>query len=929
MINVSNAFKQELFNDRRNYLEYIDITLKDGTVLKLTNKDLWGGGLTIEDAVSKGNSFDVGSAIINKCKVVISNIYDEFSEYDFGDANVVVYVGLNLPDGTTERIRKGTYTVDEAAYNGSIITLQCFDHMQKFDRPYTDSKLTYPATLNQIIRDACSVCGVVLQTYNFPHDTFIVQTRPDDEAITFREIISWCAQIACCFCRCDTLGRLELKWYNQKILEETALDGGDFGVYDLGDKVDGGDFRTWNHENVISGGEFGDRRGMHLIYSVYSLDIATDDVVITGAKVLEKNKEENQDAITTYQSGTDGYVVSVENNELIKGGAGQNISGWIGEQLIGFRFRKASITHASDPTIEAGDVGYLNDRKGNIYRIIVSSTNFSTGNSQNTVSSAQNPARNSAARFSAETKNYVEFRKDIEKERTDREKAQDELKNRIDNSSGLYTTEIAQTDGGTIFYMHDKPILAESMIVWKMTAEAWGVSTDGGKTYNAGMTVDGDTIVRILTATGINADWIKTGAFQITKNGKTMVLMDTKTGQVILRPDVFELSSGKTIDSIAQEKADTALGDAKTYADTAASNAVDGQTQEDIFDKLFKPNGVKIDGIELRNGKIYISATYIDTGEMSADRINGGTLTLGGKNNQNGILCIKNASNTEIGRWDKDGINAEGDISLKKNIEGEIYTASIGSVKYDDGILSRTSGGLQINGEMVAMENGLRNCNPCILQTKTVDGYYTQLTINPKDVQLMHYYTNPGAVGGDIGGGGFIAFKSERDSNGKSKVYMNAGKVYFRGDNDYGVYIYAQNQNSSSTTAAFTSEGGYYRLCRGTSSSKRYKNIKRSMDFSDIENLYGIQPVIACFKDGILAENDIRNGMYYPMFVAEDVEKYFPEAVDRNEDGSVENWNEKIMIPAMFQMIKSQKETIDNLTDRICRLESLLTKGNE
>lgn len=616
MINVSNAFKQELFNDRRNYLEYIDITLKDGTVLKLTNKDLWGGGLTIEDAVSKGNSFDVGSAIINKCKVVISNIYDEFSEYDFGDANVVVYVGLNLPDGTTERIRKGTYTVDEAAYNGSIITLQCFDHMQKFDRPYTDSKLTYPATLNQIIRDACSVCGVVLQTYNFPHDTFIVQTRPDDEAITFREIISWCAQIACCFCRCDTLGRLELKWYNQKILEETALDGGDFGVYDLGDKVDGGDFRTWNHENVISGGEFGDRRGMHLIYSVYSLDIATDDVVITGAKVLEKNKEENQDAITTYQSGTDGYVVSVENNELIKGGAGQNISGWIGEQLIGFRFRKASITHASDPTIEAGDVGYLNDRKGNIYRIIVSSTNFSTGNSQNTVSSAQNPARNSAARFSAETKNYVEFRKDIEKERTDREKAQDELKNRIDNSSGLYTTEIAQTDGGTIFYMHDKPILAESMIVWKMTAEAWGVSTDGGKTYNAGMTVDGDTIVRILTATGINADWIKTGAFQITKNGKTMVLMDTKTGQVILRPDVFELSSGKTIDSIAQEKADTALEDAKSYADTAASNAVDGQTQEEIFDKLTNDKAEKAIFLD-ENGHLFINADFINSGILA------------------------------------------------------------------------------------------------------------------------------------------------------------------------------------------------------------------------------------------------------------------------------------------------------------------------
>ena len=618
MINVSNAFKQELFNDIRNYLEYVDITLKDGTVLNLTNKDLWGGGLTIEDAVSKDNSFDVGSAIINKCTVVINNIYDDYSQYDFGDAKVVVYVGLNLPDGTTERIRKGTYTVDETAYNGSIITLQCFDNMKNFDKPYSESQLIYPATLNQIIRDACDVCKVTLQTYNFPHDNFVVQTRPDDEAITFREIISWCAQIACCFCRCDTLGRLELKWYNQKILEETALDGGDFGIYDLGDKVDCGDFRTWNHENIISGGEFGDRRGMHLIYSVYSLDIATDDVVITGVRVLEKNREENQEAITTYQSGTDGYVVSIENNELIKGGAGQQISNWLGQQLIGFRFRKGSFAHSSDPTIEAGDVGYLVDRKGNIYRIVISSTRFSTGGNQNTVSSAQNPARNSAARFSAETKNYVEYRKDIEKERTDREKALEELGVRIDNSSGLYATivEAGPTGEGNIFYLHDKPKLSESMIIWKMAADAFAVSTDGGKTYNAGLTADGDLITRVLTTVGVNADWLKTGALRVEKNGKTMVLMDIDTGQVILKPDVFELSSGATIDSIAQEKANNALTDAKSYADTAANTAVDAQTQEDVFNKLTNnktEKAIVLDG----DGHLFINADFINSGILA------------------------------------------------------------------------------------------------------------------------------------------------------------------------------------------------------------------------------------------------------------------------------------------------------------------------
>ena len=54
------------------------------------------------------------------------------------------------------------------------------------------------------------------------------------------------------------------------------------------------------------------------------------------------------------------------------------------------------------------------------------------------------------------------------------------------------------------------------------------------------------------------------------------------------------------------------------------------------------------------DGKIV--ADFIAAGTMYADRIKGGTLTLGGTNNDNGILRILNSNNEEVGRWDKDGI---------------------------------------------------------------------------------------------------------------------------------------------------------------------------------------------------------------------------------------------------------------------------------
>lgn len=658
MIHPSRAFTYQLHNeDNRKYMEYVDITPKGVETINLTNKDLWNGGLSIEDAVSSDGSFDIGAAIINKSTVVINNIYEQFSEYDFTDAQVVAYVGLQLADGTIERLRKGTYAVDEASYNGDIITLSCLDNMRKFDKAYSESNLKYPATLNLIIRDACDQCGVQLNTYDFPHSDFIVKERPNDEAITFREIISWVAQIAGCFCRCDVYGRLELKWYDQNLLEIKSLDGGIFdegNPYQTGDNADGGSFKPWNVGYEFDGGTFEGLNNVHNIYSNYSMDLSTDDVVITGVKILEKTEENNQDAITTYQAGTEGYVISIENNELIAGGAGKQIVGWLGEQLIGFRFRRASISHASDPTIEAGDVGFFTDRKQHTYPIVISSTIFTTGGSQTTTSSAETPARNSAARYSAETKNYVDYRRGIEKERTDREKALEALKDRMDNASGLFTTEEVQPDGSTIFYMHDKPSLEESSIVWKMTAEAFAVSTDGGETYNAGMTVDGDTIVRILTAVGVNADWLKTGAFRVEKNGRTMVNMDIDTGVVDIVANSFSLSSGATIDSIARG---------------IATSAVNSQTQADIFNKLTNDGAVK--GIYLEGTELYINASYIQTGTFSANRIYGGTLRLGGSGNASGNIIVTDVDDAIIGR-----INNEGAYFKKATIRGEITSDS-------------------------------------------------------------------------------------------------------------------------------------------------------------------------------------------------------------------------------------------------------------
>jgi hypothetical protein len=57
--------------------------------------------------------------------------------------------------------------------------------------------------------------------------------------------------------------------------------------------------------------------------------------------------------------------------------------------------------------------------------------------------------------------------------------------------------------------MHNKPTLAESQTIWKMTADAFAVSTDGGLTWNAGFDSSGNAVLNVLSAIGVNAEWIK------------------------------------------------------------------------------------------------------------------------------------------------------------------------------------------------------------------------------------------------------------------------------------------------------------------------------------------------------------------------------------------------------------------------------------
>lgn len=542
MRNLSSAFKDELNNDNRRYLEWVDITLKDGTVLNLREDSIWNNGIKVEDAVSGSSEFQIGSAIVNKATVTLNNIYDDFSDYIFDGATISVSIGLmvetereqgdrnddkmysGLYPTETEKIHLFTGTVVEApTTNSSILSLTCYDNMYKFDRDYSESNLSYPATRGQIIRDACNICGVQLQTVTFDNDDYVIQEKPSVEQLTFRQLISWVAQIDGQFCRCDSLGRLCIGWYDLK-------------SYEIDTMKDGSYIPIKSYDN---------------------LSVNNEDVVITGVRVTEyRGGSTSEEDSVSFLYGKDGYVIDIKDNKLVFTGKGEKIATMIGERVVGMRFRPFSVSMMNNPEVEAGDICLITDRKGNQYKSLITSSTFQVGNKQSISCEAKSAARNSAKQYSLFSQAIVENRNNIKKEKKDRDKALEELANRINLSTGLFTTVEHNDGGGNVFYLHNKMLLKDSDIVWKMTAEAWAVSTDGGRTWNGGMTVDGDTIVRILDAVGIRANWITTGEFKVVDNdGNEVFYVNCDTGIVRIKAQEFSVT-GQTIADISQKEID-------------------------------------------------------------------------------------------------------------------------------------------------------------------------------------------------------------------------------------------------------------------------------------------------------------------------------------------------------------------------------------
>lgn len=1119
MINVSDAFKQKLQDGKKVWQE-VEITFPDGTV-KTVKDEIMGENCTFSDC-AESSSFPIGCVVCKSMTLELDNSQDQWKNYYFYQAKVHAYLKMQIDADTIEAIDKGTYTITAPEQYGETLNFTALDDMYKVNATYT-SKLVLPQTIISLVRDACDTLNIPFGG-TMQHGNLIISEIPEN--MTFRQLFGWAAMLETANARLDNKGYLHfIKWDFSNVQEDcnAVVDADGNVIFKGGASIDSESFISPTGNWTIDSDGFltlieSDTDASKKLKDFFtSPTVSSDDIIITGIKL--KNRE--NEAI----HGSAGYVLELE-NDLVADSDLNTVAAQIGDSIIGVKFRSMSGELAYNPLIEFGDMAYTYDRKWNRYITPLTDVSCSVNGKTAVKTQADDPIRGMSKFVSDGTKAIVEARRLVKKERSAREEAVKILEDTLKESSGLYETSVTQEDGSIITYLHDKPTLTESKNVIKFTAEAIGVSNDGGKTYPFGFQLTGTMIAKLLYAEGINADFINAGALTIKdEQGNIIFSVNMDTNSVYINPEYLMIGDVSLSDKIKELDKNVAAAKNMTMTlsneyqaistdengnipgefpqvqttaqvmygtmdvtDDCSYTITESENVTGIWDKTthtYTVSEVTADNVWVDIKAVYLNALTI-TRRFSVSKQKSGTpgrtyvlessTTILKKESENSIT-----PNVVIfSAYYRDGENTgrtdyAGRFVIEETSDGKTWKTAYSSatdetnVNYyvdyifadSDGVLVADSDGSLIGArskDIVGLRCSLYASGGTtnLIDTVKLDVITEVTALTQEDI--LKLLTNDGQWKGIYKGtdgelyisfsaamGGLLKLGGKNNGNGVLHIYDDDGKVkatlnynglvvyanplnpdttvsqtysglLFDGasihpvkgetnlsdddeiiivEDDRGIFYSWLNDNGELIFEAtfeelytdffscvefycefgeakldsleienvFTAKktlgsndffnaefqkelscrggirvysyptvtSGYncyinqntYQLSRFSSSSERYKILGAELSKEFIDNLYNIKPIMARYKDGYLDEHDERVGIDFPMFIAEDVDKYFPLAVD-HIDGKPENWNERIMVPAMFAMIKQQKSEIDNLKEDIKELRKII-----
>lgn len=189
------------------------------------------GGVTLTRSVNAGGNLTLGSCVANKIEFTLLDLTAELENingkefeystaaeipYDFKDESLLIFQNGDRYYFAGSPKSQGLYCatkperLDETKWK-----VVCYDRMNRFDRVVDDwfNSLVYPISLKNMLIGLCGECGVTLATNSFTNDGFMVQKNVIVSGQKGRELLSFICEVAGSFGRINTVGELELGFY--------------------------------------------------------------------------------------------------------------------------------------------------------------------------------------------------------------------------------------------------------------------------------------------------------------------------------------------------------------------------------------------------------------------------------------------------------------------------------------------------------------------------------------------------------------------------------------------------------------------------------------------------------------------------------------------------------------------------------------------
>ena len=501
--------------------------------LTLSEKDIGGGGFTIDRYCVSGSRIEIGSAVAAELTLTLDNRDGRFDDTIFEGAELFVRVGIKKwearrwENAVVHYIPMGYFTVDSPPRKLSSISLSALDRMVLFDKECKPDDIKFPININTLLVRICSICGVTLATDSstLTNSEYIVDSYPESENLTYRQILMWIAEITGTCAYIDWNGHLRLEWYGE---ESSATLSPDMR---------------------------------------YSSDLNDKTITITGVQITASDE-------TVYLQGTNEYAFNIESNGLLQKNIGV-VATALYEKLNGFTYTPYSCV--AKPLVHLYPLDRVDfvDKKGNKVSSIVTNATFTMNSNLSLQGQGETETSNGYAKANPITKQEAaiinKIKNVIDTQITTRQQAIIDLNNTIVNSLGLYVSEEVLENNSIVYYYHDQPEKENSSIIYTFRAGgfAWTDKWEGEETvWQNGIDRNGNAVLNILSTFQINSEHIQAGS--ITADRLAVDFLQT----IVTEGDLSVMTETLRQEFVAADgELRSSISEARTYAEQQASTA--------------------------------------------------------------------------------------------------------------------------------------------------------------------------------------------------------------------------------------------------------------------------------------------------------------------------------------------------------------------